>query len=374
MTITSDAIVRGTLFAIAATLVLAHSIPADAARISPLKIGAWKGGAYSNNATNKFSHCAVSAKYKNGMTLLISVTGDKNWSVGFARNVWNLSVGSKQPVRFKVDSGSSYSGIAVSKTTHLAQVQLPSSSTLFRQFRDGRKFFVKTRRSEFSFNLTNMRRVLPSLVKCARHHAMVDTDPFDSTSQHKDPFGSNPSWETSQFKPVPRGPTPQTRAEAFSAVSYMLGKANIQARYINASENRHLLAKNDVAWSLNGSVGTFRVMPQETGDFDSIRQNIIKTDKKSCAGYFQAKVEGQRSPAANAFMTGCDNVKNAERPLGMAVYYALLPRREGGKYLISIIGKLDNSGKIRALGMHLTDIAVALNAKGSVPKNRRASF
>ena len=57
---------------------------ASAEKISDLRAGAWKGGAYSNNNTGEFSHCAASARYKSGTSLLFSVTRSGKWSMAFA--------------------------------------------------------------------------------------------------------------------------------------------------------------------------------------------------------------------------------------------------------------------------------------------------
>jgi len=43
---------------------------AFAKKIYSLKSGNWKGGAYTNNRTGRFSHCAASVKYKSGILLL----------------------------------------------------------------------------------------------------------------------------------------------------------------------------------------------------------------------------------------------------------------------------------------------------------------
>lgn len=39
-------------------------------------VGNWAGGAFTNNDTGQFSHCAVSASYKSGVTMHASLNGN----------------------------------------------------------------------------------------------------------------------------------------------------------------------------------------------------------------------------------------------------------------------------------------------------------
>ena len=71
---------------LAAGLITASAFPAGAVEIAPLKVGNWTGGAYTNNDTGAFSHCAVSADYRSGVLLLFSVTRDLQWSMGFSKS------------------------------------------------------------------------------------------------------------------------------------------------------------------------------------------------------------------------------------------------------------------------------------------------
>jgi len=373
MTNTLHRTLRFGLYAAGAFMAVATTSAAEAARMTSIKIGNWKGGAYSNDNSGAFSHCAASAKYRNGQTLLISVGHDKTWSVGFANDRWNLEPGSKHPVRFRVDNGTSYSGTASARTRYLAQVMLPRSKNLFEQFQQGHRFYIKTRRGELNFALTDVNRLLGTLVQCARHHRQANAAPFSSQPSSSEIFGSGKGWQNpAAERPTPR--TAQTRREAFTAASIMLSKAKVRFSYLTGPEHAKLLARNDVAWSVAGTVGTLRVITQTGTTMRKARERIARSDRSRCNGKFLS--DGISPPDARFidFLTACNRVEGATGEPGLAVYYALLPRREGGYYLLSVIGRLTDHGKVRKLGTRLKNVAVDLNAKGSVPGARSVSY
>jgi hypothetical protein len=60
------------------------SIAQAAGPFGSINVGVWKGGAYTNDATGKFSHCAAGAAYTRGVSLIVSQTATNSWLVAFA--------------------------------------------------------------------------------------------------------------------------------------------------------------------------------------------------------------------------------------------------------------------------------------------------
>ncbi len=167
----------------------ASSTPAFAEKIASDSAGAWTGGAYTDDATGQFSHCAVNARYKSGVALFFSVTRDRQWSMGFANSHWELSPGNRYPVRFQVDSGPILKGRALAKTPRMVQVHLPAKSRLFRHFKIGSTLKVATGSRVMRFNLTGTNHMLSKLYRCAVHFARQDTigrDPFQPAAFSQD--------------------------------------------------------------------------------------------------------------------------------------------------------------------------------------------
>ena len=169
-----------------ASIVLAAAVAttptgASAEKIANLSSGAWKGGAYSSNATGAFSHCAANARYKSGVALLFSVTHDRQWSMGFANSHWDLKSGRKHPIRYQVDSGPIMKGVATAKTAKMVQVHLPPKDRMFDHFKIGHTLKVAANNKVMRFKLTGTDRMLSKLYRCATHFAR---------KQGKDPFSS----------------------------------------------------------------------------------------------------------------------------------------------------------------------------------------
>jgi hypothetical protein len=93
-------------FAAAASL----AMPASAATITSYKVSGWSMGAYTNDQTGRFSHCAASAQYRNGLTAaVLGVRNRFQWAIGFSNQDWNLRQGREVDVDFRIDGGRNHS-------------------------------------------------------------------------------------------------------------------------------------------------------------------------------------------------------------------------------------------------------------------------
>src|SRR5690348_16878391 len=70
-----------------------------------ISVGNWKGGAFTNDQTGTFSHCAASAAYQSGIIFLVMIDGTPSWSLGFAHDNWSLSGGQAFPIALTFDGG-----------------------------------------------------------------------------------------------------------------------------------------------------------------------------------------------------------------------------------------------------------------------------
>src|SRR5262249_54055333 len=91
-------------------------------------------------ADNHFSHCAMTASYKSGMSLLFSVTGAWAFNVGVADPRWKLQPGASYDVVFRVDNRfeKRLSATAVSNQLALVSFIDPNAVPAFNALRHGR--------------------------------------------------------------------------------------------------------------------------------------------------------------------------------------------------------------------------------------------
>src|SRR5262249_49837816 len=88
-------------------------------------VGNWGGGAYTNDTTGAFSHCAASSNYLNGLQLGLSQNAEGTWSIGFASPTWNLPEGQSTPVDLTFDGQSQFRIFTTSTHQKLITAILP---------------------------------------------------------------------------------------------------------------------------------------------------------------------------------------------------------------------------------------------------------
>lgn len=160
-------------FAAVAALLLAVSSGAADARgpIRPLRIGNWSGGSYTNDATGAFSHCAVSAPYRSGITFHVSVTRELTWMLGFSHPQWSLVVGRTLPIDLVFDGSGSGRVQGTVRGTDFVVVPMPDDSWLIGNFRHARHMDAFANGVRYAFELKDTSRMLPALVDCVRASA-----------------------------------------------------------------------------------------------------------------------------------------------------------------------------------------------------------
>ena len=179
---------------------------ADAKQISRFKVKSWSGGAYANNRTGAFSHCAASVKYKSGILLLFSVDKDLKWRMGFAKTSWQLNRGDTYPISYRIDRNRIYRATAQAMNKSLATVKLPGKQApVFNQMRRGMMLSVATKTDVLKFRLNGSSRMLTSLLACASARRRGGgSNPFGGGSgsgggDQQNPFGASERRSTNPF-------------------------------------------------------------------------------------------------------------------------------------------------------------------------------
>lgn len=339
---------------------------ADAARIAPLEIGGWSGGAYSDDQTGSFSHCAASANYRSGVSLLFSVSNDEAWSMGFSSQSWSLVPGNRYPVQFRIDRGTVIDGVAVARNPKLAQVVLPANNRLFQSFRRGNILRVAAAKKVLEFRLTDTSKLLSRLLDCARHFAAkAEPDPF--ASDVTDPFSGTGGAQNARSS----GPTPESRNEAATVARLLLEQANLRFEPMGPKDNLTLWNRNDAIWRMPGLYGALRIVDDRAASSAALQASIVASDRQSCSGQYMSGPVKFESAGMRDFYSAC--ASGSENDL--ALYYALLPRKTGGFYLVTIAGTIADAKKIRAAGLLIAETARNSTGTGTgAARGQTASF
>ncbi len=131
--------------------------------ISPVNVGNWRGGSYTDNSTGKFTHCAVTASYRSGILFSVAVGVGYWWRFGFINNAWHLTVGQSIPVDLTFDGRGPYHVYARVSQPNFVIIDMPTTSELVRLFRNATQMTAYTSGQLFSFSLTDTSIMLPAL-------------------------------------------------------------------------------------------------------------------------------------------------------------------------------------------------------------------
>ncbi|KRR00082.1 S1C family serine protease [Bradyrhizobium valentinum] len=131
-----------------------------------ISVGNWKGGAYTNDQTGSFSHCAAGAQYASGVYFVVMIDSGGGWSLGFMHEQWRLTTGEAFPLTLTFDGQQPFNVHGVPIADKLVRVPMPSNSSLISQFRRAKAMTAYTQGRLFQFNLDQTGQLLPVLVNC----------------------------------------------------------------------------------------------------------------------------------------------------------------------------------------------------------------
>jgi len=190
---------------VVATLLTAIAISSADARgpYGSVTVGNWKGGAYTNDKTGAFTHCAAGAGYQSGIYFLVSVGEDLNWKLGFIHENWQLTPGQAFPLVLTFDGQPPINVYGVPLESKLVSVQMPTNSALITQFRKAKVMTAFAQGQLFQFSLTQTGQLLPSLVNCVariKKNGIASATEFAVAATAGDASGSAPKTEKTTSK------------------------------------------------------------------------------------------------------------------------------------------------------------------------------
>ena len=148
-------------FVQAAIVSVAHA----AGPFGTIHIGAWNGGAYTDDATGNFSHCAAGSQYASGVSLVVSQTAGNSWLLGFGSTAFHFTKGDTLPIDVTFDGQSQARLFATANSTVLISAILPPN--VARIFQQSSLMVAVARDTPLQFNLTSTGPLLAVLANCA---------------------------------------------------------------------------------------------------------------------------------------------------------------------------------------------------------------
>jgi hypothetical protein len=131
-----------------------------------INVGNWKGGAYTNDQSGAFSHCAAGTQYQSGIYFVVTINDKAGWTLGFAHEKWTLTTGEAFPISLTFDGQAAFNVHGVPLADKLLQVPMPDNSALIAQFRKAKAMTAYTQGQLFQFKLDQTAQLLPTLANC----------------------------------------------------------------------------------------------------------------------------------------------------------------------------------------------------------------
>jgi hypothetical protein len=274
------------LLAAAAIAVLTG--PASAQTIASSRFEAWDINSFRSTNTGQFSHCAASANYQSGITLLFAVNNRFQWNMGFASDNWNLRLNERIPITFSIDGLPPRNATATAISSGQVIVPMPDEPQLFQQMRAGIRMNVTGGGQNLVFNLRHTSVVLATLIRCVNDNgqsvtvqAATPRPPSPPNSRAEPPSG------------VATTVTADMRIEATQFVANLLSQADMRGfRILTRSDLERdnmspFVRASDVAWRGDSSLGTLHIHPNvDPRDLDRLTADLIAADARACSGEF----------------------------------------------------------------------------------------
>ncbi len=328
-----------------------------AARLAPnkFKIGNWRGQDYYSKKNGRFTHCAMSVKYKNGTKLIIGLERNKAMSIGITHPDWNMPRNGRVNVDFSVDNRRILTATAkVISPTHFAAF-FPTNRELFKSMQNGRTLAVTSPGVNLKYDLTDADRALTALLRCAvnaveaengRARGSAPPSPFGAPGRKApppSPFGgkansgpANPfnaprakspgnPFSATEAAPPPRNTPPAPpasavaerleRSEAIVFISNILARANV-GDYQLQPENKSLLPGYYINWTTgSGLLGGLNGFTGAAENFVvSNTSRIIADGAVKCDGRFASGVRFSKKDSnriVKRIFTACDRSNGA---------------------------------------------------------------
>lgn len=310
----------------------------SAATIESFDSGVWSGGAYSSNQDGRFSHCAMSAPYKSGITVLFVITRDFQWSINFTNDAWKLDRGSKYDLTYWIDGYAAQQGKATAISDKLVSLPLADSQQLFERFRKGLKLTVVAAGQTFNFNLVDTSVALNRILGCAKRYAVASR-----YASNANPFVKRGGQKTAQDRA-------SFRAEAAVFAANVLSQSGVgKFHLLDTGEIPPELNGFDAVWVVGEVIGTINVLPASiAARFDQIPSGLIAADAQACEGKFASGSSPTADGQIGTIFTACNETGGV-----WMVHYVAVKRKAGGFYVFAAatIGDNETAAKQTADGI-----------------------
>ena len=129
-----------------------------------VNVGGWIGGAFSNDETGAFSHCAVTAPYANGVILVVSQNAAGIWSLAFASPSYHFDKGENAAIDVTFDGQERARLFATAYRPDMLTAVMPLN--VVRTFQKASLMVATAGHAVLNFDLRSTGPVITALANC----------------------------------------------------------------------------------------------------------------------------------------------------------------------------------------------------------------
>jgi S1-C subfamily serine protease len=129
-----------------------------------VNVGNWIGGAFSNDQTGAFSHCAATTPYANGVILVVGQGATGSWTLGFASPSYQFKQGENAAIDVIFDGQEQARLFATANQPNMLTSVMPAN--VVRTFQKASLMVATSGRTVLNFDLTSTGPVIAALANC----------------------------------------------------------------------------------------------------------------------------------------------------------------------------------------------------------------
>ena len=348
-------------------LLLGGPVAWAAGPFGSIRVGAWSGGAYTNDSTGAFSHCAAATSYQNGISVILGQNADSSWLLGLANQNFGMTAGETFPIDVTFDGQSQVRLFGTATSSILITAVLPPNAA--QQLRKSSLMVAMAKGATYQFTLTSTGPLLPVLANCVvkiKSGGMANAGDFTAKQPAEKPVAaaapapSGPSQSKSQKTVSQSGTGFVISANGHIVTNYhvidgcvgdihgnLSGEQPITLRLVSGDET------NDLAL-LQGAGTSFK-------DVATIREKAIHPgDAVTAIGYPYHGMLTSDFTVTTGIVSSLSGVLNDTRYLQISA--AVQPGNSGGPLL-------DSDGNVVGIVAAKLNALKFARATGNIPEN-----
>lgn len=308
-----------------------------------INVGNWKGGAYTNDQTGDFSHCAAGVGYDSGIYFMVTIDQGAGWSLGLHNPKWTLTKNQEFRMALTFDGQRPFNVQGSALSENLIRVPMPVDSMLIAQFRKAKGMTAFTQGQLFQFKLDQTGVLLPTLANCVavvKQQGIANAGDFSVKLAPKMAAAPPVATGGSMRPNSPQNLSSEMQIEAIELASNFILKTTLHnPRVLSRSETPIAVASAGAAWRSDEAIGFVRIIPPKEGVKGlDVASTVVAMDAHDCKGKFASGRTSELVDSDVVFrgFSSCDDSGGAR-----ISQYFIVSRKKGGFVLFSVVTSME---------------------------------